>query len=941
MGLWSKVKRRAAKLIPNEVKRGVKAVVDPVLDLGSSVIKAVISPFTGGFDLPDTSINTGQTSAAIKAATIVDFNAANQAVPVLYGNRLETATIPVFIGTWGDNSADTSRQYLYMAAVISQGFHGSNSDIGASSSLNGAMGSLLSRMTINGKPVHLGGLTNTANPNYSQGYDGSTALNLQEADGGIFASGKGGVQPAQHSITKGTFANRLKIQYFDGSSDQPVSSLLNEHPEWSPTGESKLSGMHYVALRFLIQAADVTVSGSDGNGTYGNPYGGVPAVVVTTSGRSTPNIIHSKQADPGFEERFDTAYAGKQKTRFISYHVPVNEPDMDGAITAGGVVGVQQKDDVHRLSVPVQGFAGGPTDMEFQRFDKFQREKFSDGTTQPFNIHNILYDLGWTYDYVFFTPRSVGLAGDDSASGTSFGGVSILSGHFNSFNSLWLKHVGGGHYQFVNNLATSFKIRLTSGEMTFFGYNDDGLTTKRINGSYILDDIGSDTAEYTFFAPDDVLQNIENLRDAAGTGDMQFRVRVRETNQNDLYDITSLNLNSASGFISLGLTNLDSSKPADNFYSTVPLEAELYIEVGTGSGNIDKSPASYDVTFADGAYKTEGLMHEGYRPDNCVVEYVMDYMLNPNYGFGLTLDQIDRNSFINAAIALDRLPEFFDFDRTVFHLGGSEAGTVSIEVFDRNRYMYGENATTGAAVNGSAFHTLNNGYDRHFIIDTSNTFINNINQMLASVGAFLYYADGKFRIALENAGDPTDSERIPPITALPVTCTVTDDHILDSVGISTSAMNDRFNQIKVDYTNLANNSQPNSVLSPDPIDDSTDIRVNYLNEDGGKILEGSFSFPGIYDSVTAKKHATLLLKKSRGQPRINFQMSSIGINIAPGDFIRVDSEALGINDVFGVTDLSFNPDNTVTISGQKHVPDFYDVTDTGQIFEEQRQILKG
>ncbi len=933
MGIWSRVKRRASKLIPNEIKRPVKAIVDPVLDLGSSVIKAVISPFTGGFDLPDTSINTDITSAEIKAATVVDFNAANKAVPVLYGDRLETATIPVFIGTFGDNSADTSKQYLYMAAVISQGFHGANTDIGGSA-INGAMGSLLSRMIINGKPVHLGGLTNTANPNYSQGYDGSTALNLQNANGGIFASGKGGVQPTQHSITKGTFANRLKIQYFDGSADQPVSSLLNEHPDWSPTGQSKLSGMHYVALRFLIQAADVTVGGSDGNGTYGNPYSGVPAVVVTTSGRSIPNIISSKAADPGFEERFDTAYADKEKTRFISYHLSVTTPNSDGEIGTGGL-GVQQKNAVHVETVPTD------TQIEFQRFDKFQREKFSDGSTQPKNIHNILYNLGWTYDYVFFYPGTIGLTGDTSASGTTFGGVSSVTGNFNAFGSIWLKHVGGGHYQLASTCATSFKATALSGAFTFFGYTADNLTARRINQQYIVDDIGTSTAEYTFFAPDNVLQDIENLRGAIDTGDMKFRVRVRETNQNDLYNITALNLNSANGYITLGLTNEDSSKPSDDFYASVPLDAELYVEVGINSGNIDKFPTSWDVTFVDGAYKTEGLGYQGYRPDNCVVEYILDYLLNPNYGFGLTLDQIDRTSFVNAAIAMDRLPEFKDFDRTIFHIGGSENGTVSTEVFDRNRYMYGENATTGASVNGALFRTLNNGYDRHFIINTSKTFINNINQMLASVGAFLYFADGKFKIALENAGDPTDSERIPPNTALPITCTVTDDNIIESVGVSTTAMNDRFNQIKVDFTNLANNSQPNSVLSPDPIDDSTDIRQNYLNEDGGKILEGSFSFPGIYDAITAKKHATLLLKKSRGQPRINFQMNSIGINIAPGDFIRVNSEALGINDVFGVTDVSFNPDNTVTVNGQKHVPDFYDVTDTGQIFEAQRQILKG
>lgn len=906
MGFFKKVFRAVTKPI--------KAIVDPVLDLGASVVKAVISPFTGAFDLPDVSINTDIADSQIKAATVVDFNGANRPVPVLYGTRLETATIPVFIGTFGDDSADTTRQYLYMAAVISQGFHGSNSDIG----VNGAMGSLLSRMLIDGKPVHLGGFTNTANPNYSAGYDGSTALNLQDSDGGIFASGKGGVQPAQHTITKGTFANRLKIQYFDGSADQPVSSLLDEHPEWSPTGASKLSGMHYLALRFEIKAADEVVGGSDGNGTFGNPYGGVPAVVVTTSGRSIPNLMASKAADPGFEERFDTNYADKDKTRYISYHLPLGGVNGNGEIN-----GVQEKDAVHVLSVPTS------TNIEMQRFDKFQREKFSDGTTQPFNIHNILFNLGWTYDWVYFTPRTVAFGANSST--TTFGGISTISGDF-AHNAIWLKHVGGGHYELANKIPASYRIQALSGAFTFFGYNDTGTTEAKINGSYPGEDVGTDSAEYRFYAPDNVTQAIENAHLAGH--DMILRIRVRETNQNDTYNITGVDLNSAANFITLGIVNEDSSKPADNFYTSVPLNAEVYVEVSNGSTNTDKFPASWDVTFASGSYKTEGLGYEGYRTDNNVVEYIIDYLLNPNYGFGLSLDQLDRQSFIDAAIAVDRLPEYFDFDRTIFYFGGG-----FLSVFDRNEYMYGEAATTGASVNGSSFRTLNNGYDRQFRLDTGKTFISNLNQMLSSIGAIMFLSDGKFKIKLENAGDQDDSERIPPITALPLSATITDDDIIDSVGISTAALNDRFNQIKLDYTDLTNNSQPNSVLSPHPIEDSTDIRTNYLNEDGGKVLEGSFSFPGIFDSVTAQKHATLLLKKSRGQPVINFQAGPNAINSAPGDFIRVNSTALGINDVYRITDTTLNPDHTVVVSAIKHVPDFYDVTDTGQVFEAQRDIL--
>ena len=105
MGLRSFVKK-----VFRAPVRIVKAIVDPVLDFATNTFKAIISPFTGGFDLPDVSVNVDAGTNEIKAATSVDFSAANRAVPVLYGHKIESGTIPVFIGTFGDNSADTSRQ---------------------------------------------------------------------------------------------------------------------------------------------------------------------------------------------------------------------------------------------------------------------------------------------------------------------------------------------------------------------------------------------------------------------------------------------------------------------------------------------------------------------------------------------------------------------------------------------------------------------------------------------------------------------------------------------------------------------------------------------------------------------------------------------------------------------------------------------------------------
>ena len=913
MGIGSFLKKMVS--LPVKI---VKAVVDPVFDFATNSYKAITSPFTGAFDMEDASVTVDATSQQIKASTIVDFNAANRTIPVLYGNRVEIATIPVFVNTWGTNSADTSKQYLYMAAVISQGFHGSNQDTG----VDGVMGSLLSRMTIDGKPVHLGGFTNTMNDNYSSAYDGSTALSKTDNSGGIFASGKGGVQPTQHSITKGTFADRLVIQYFDGSSDQPVSSLLNEHPEWSPTGQSKLSGMHYVALRFLIQAADETVGAGDGGGTYGNPYSGVPAVVVTTSGRSNFNIVAGNAADPGYQERFQTSYAEKVITSWMSYHQPLAYPNADGIqFKATGAT-------VDNIDKHVE-YVNSDTKIEIQRFKDYQPRKYTDGSTQPVNIHDILYNLGWTYDWVWFVPSLYTYNSDSTSYSYSYSGEGQPQ--------FWLKHVGGGHYKLVNKVNATTDLTATTGALTFFAYNSS-IVEADINSATPAEETGdSTTAEYRFFSTASILQQIENDWNSGHT--FKLRVRDRETNTNDVYMVNSIYTNNMSDtnspFITIGIHNEDSSAVGETFYKTVPVGAEIYVEIYKGSTNIDKYPTNWNL-LEDNGYKAEGLTYEGYRCDPNPVEYLLDYLLNSDYGVGLSINDLDRKSWQKAAIACDRIPSVFDFDRTLFYFGG---GTLFTNLPQRHEYMYGENATTGGAANGYVIRTANNGHDRQFIINTSRTHIENVNTILASIGASMPVVDGKFHLLLENAGDPEDSASIPPTTALTISAHIKDEHIIGGISVSTASVNDKFNQVKIDYTDVINNSQPGSVLSPDPVDDSTNIRTNYLNEDSGKKLEGTFSFPGIIDEYTAKKMATLLLKKSRGQPNIVLTCSSVALNCLPGDFIRLTSDVLAIDDVYRVTASTLNPDHTVALTCSRHVPDVYDVTDQGQIFEARRNIM--
>lgn len=910
------LKRFIKKIIPKEIRRPVKAIVDPVIDFTANTLKAVVSPFTGGFDLPDVSLDVNAGSGQIKAATTVDFNAANRSIPVLYGNNVSVATIPVFVGTHGDDSADTSKQYLYMAAVISQGFHGAGGGVKG----DPIFGSALTRMTIDGKPVHLGVGTQNLNNNYSSRYDGSTTLSETTSRGGIRSSGKGGVQPTQYTITKGTFANRLKIQYFDGSSDQPTSSLLREHPDWDDD-QNTLSGIHYVALRFELKAADETVTGSDGNGTFKQPYGSTPAVVVTTSGKSIPNITIGHSHSPGYMERFANdnsipSPAGGISTAspHISHHRPLNVPAPDGLIN--GVSSVSS--DVVTVD--------SDTVIEIQSYRDFQAKNYNSSANgtgeQPFNIHDHLFSLGWTYDFVFMVP-----SGFDSASDLD--------------HALWLKHVGAGHYRIMNKQPNKMYSRtIPDATVTFFAY-DSNLTESIINGTVPTEQAGdSTTAEYRFYASEYECNLLNNYFNAlTSTAVMKLRIRNYATDQNDVYTITSVNDASISDadfpFITFGIYNEDSSAVASNFYSTVPINATVYVETHNNSsaGTWDPRPGNFPL-HRDQGYLVDGLSHQGYFPDGNPVEYLFDYMLNPNYGMGLSVNDLDAESFINASIAGDRIPNYVSAFLDPFFMN---KGT-SLDISSRNEYMYGPNASPGT-IEGDRFAISDNTLDRQFVIDTSRSHLQNVNEILASMGAQLDVVDGKFKLILENAGVPYDQEAVPPVTALPITAHIKDEHIIDAITLNTTSVNDKFNLIKLDYTDLQLNSQPDSVMSPDPIDDSTNIRTQYLAEDNNKPLEANFTFRSIYESVTAGKIATLLLKKSRGQPSINFVASHIALNCLPGDFIRLTSESMKLDDVFRVTSATLNNDHTVAIACIRHVPEFYDISDQGQIFEGRRNII--
>jgi hypothetical protein len=515
------------------------------------------------------------------------------------------------------------------------------------------------------------------------------------------------------------------------------------------------------------------------------------------------------------------------------------------------------------------------------------------------------------------------------------------------------KHVGGGHYRFHSPSPTNKTITVATAELTFFGYTSThiGDHTQAMKTAGVLDSSSNLPMLRLFGSDNELYGNVTGIQSifndftsASPLYDDNPRIVIRDIDSNytQTYFIKGLaNKDSTNSTLDVALERTDSVVETNlAFYRSIPDNAMIYVQRSANVGgeanrssspeDYNKFPANYETALGDG-YKHNGLIADGYIPDKNPVEYILDFMLNDRYGLGISVDQIDRASFLEAAIKCDTVSTF---TTGFFVLGygkrgieyGEEGDSAGLDVRDPV-YMYGENAAQeDSMVTSSVIDTNFNGYDRQFILDTSKNQLDNLNLMLSSIGAYMPFYDNKFHIFLEDGGQKRTLLETCPLTSLPISLVIDEDNVVGSAVLKTQSINNRLNQIKVDYTEAERNATVGTVLIPDPIEDSAGsaVRATYLTEDNSKVLENTFTFPSIFDKHTAKRYGRILLKKSRGQPTILTTITASGINLVPGDLVRVNLQKLKVNDVYRITEVTINYDNTVALDLIKHDPDIYE-----------------
>lgn len=222
---------------------------------------------------------------------------------------------------------------------------------------------------------------------------------------------------------------------------------------------------------------------------------------------------------------------------------------------------------------------------------------------------------------------------------------------------------------------------------------------------------------------------------------------------------------------------------------------------------------------------------------------IRDYLLDADYGLGVSSSEINDTSFIAAANICDE---------TVALSGGGV----------ENRYTF-------------------NG-----VIDTANTPKSNLEQMLTSMAGTLYYSNGKWSIKAGAYVTPT--------------VTLDEDDFAGPIQVNTAvSRRDAFNAVKGQFISPDSNYQATDYPA---ITSST-----FETEDGGQRSYLDFALPFTQSSKTAQRLAKIALFKNRQRISLSAKFKLTAFQFEVGDTVMITNTRLGFSSkVFEVQGWALN-----------------------------------
>jgi hypothetical protein len=278
-------------------------------------------------------------------------------------------------------------------------------------------------------------------------------------------------------------------------------------------------------------------------------------------------------------------------------------------------------------------------------------------------------------------------------------------------------------------------------------------------------------------------------------------------------------------------------------------------------------------------------------------EVLLDYLRNPRYGKGLKNSEIDWASFRIAASKCNTIVTY-----------------------------------AGSTVNGPIM-TCN------YVLDTGYSLFQNVKLLLQGFRAYLPYVQGKYKLKIEDAGNPTNI--LSGSATIVAKCTsdyrvrdgsdpVNQYDIMGDVtytGIERSA---KYNAVVVTYVEPSAKWATNQVVYPAE-ENGPNSRQTYITADGGRENKLEVTFSTITNQAMAWDMARLLFNKSRNQETASVKVSSQGFEIEPGDCILIQSQILNFADTpWRVINIAYNDDYTFDLSCVRNPDSLYPYVKVGE-----------
>jgi hypothetical protein len=250
---------------------------------------------------------------------------------------------------------------------------------------------------------------------------------------------------------------------------------------------------------------------------------------------------------------------------------------------------------------------------------------------------------------------------------------------------------------------------------------------------------------------------------------------------------------------------------------------------------------------------------------------LLDYLTNERYGKGLSVSDIDLQSFYDASVIAETQVTPY-------------SGASDINIFDCNA-----------------------------VIDTSRKVIENVREFLKGCRGYLPYTAGKYNLIIESTGSAS--------------ITLTEDDIIGGFELSSPSKNDKYNRVIVSFVNPDRNYQVDEVQFP-PIDDSglasADQHSTMKTVDGGFLLEGKFDFKTITSPYQAEEMAEIILRRSREAIGLSLRVGFDAYDLAIGDIVGITHASLGFSAKnFRVLGITFNEDYTINLTLIEHQDSHY------------------